>query len=422
MAADLSRRALLGLAGAGAVAAGVGAVGAARAVSDATTPDAAEFYGAHQAGIASPAQAHLIFSAFDVVTDQVAQLTALLREWTAISAGLTQGRSVGGTGAFDGPPTAPPDDNGEAELLPPSNLTITVGFGASLFSGDGRDRFGIGNRLPGQLDPLPRFPLDALDENRSDGDIGVQVCADDPQVAMHAMRALKRAAFGTCVQRWSQAGFLPRPPGGSTPRNLFGFKDGTANVTSEADRAAHVWATGDPDWMDGGSYLVARRIAMTIEVWDRTSLLEQEAIVGRRKGDGAPLSGGVEFTEPDFDATRSDAPPALPAEPADSTVERLIPDAAHIRLAHPSRHGGRRMLRRGYNYQDGIDSLGRWDAGLFFLAYSRDPRTHVVPAMLELARHDVMNEYIRHTASAVFAFPPGVRGDGDWFGSGLFAG
>ncbi|HEX5018312.1 MAG TPA: iron uptake transporter deferrochelatase/peroxidase subunit [Actinomycetes bacterium] len=403
----LSRRALFGLAGAGAVAAGVGGVGVARAVSDASASDTVAFYGEHQAGIATAQQTHVLFSAFDVVTRDVGALTALLQGWTQLAAALTQGEPVGDGGAFGGLPTAPPEDNGEAELLSTANLTITVGFGRTLFVRDDADRFGLESQLPDELQPIPSLPFDALDAARSDGDIALQVCADDPQVAMHAMRVLKREAIGVCTQRWTQSGFLSRPTDGSTPRNLFGFKDGTANVRTPTELNEHVWADGAPEWMNGGSYLVARRIAMTIEVWDRTSLVEQETIVGRRKGTGAPLSGGAEFTDPNFEHTASDG-------------QRSIAKVAHVRLAHPSRHDGRRMLRRGFNYEDGVDQLGRWDAGLFFLAYSKDPRSHVIPAMTDLARHDVMNEYIRHTASAAFAMPPGVQGSDDWWGRALF--
>jgi deferrochelatase/peroxidase EfeB len=405
----LSRRALLGLAGAGAVAAGVGSVGVARAVSDEAASDSVEFYGAHQAGIATPQQSHLLFSGFDVITNDVVQLTTLLQQWTLMAEALTRGRAVGDTGAFNGSPAAPPDDNGEATLLPISRLTITVGFGRSLFVTDkGVDRFGVGAQLPDAMQPLPHLPMDVLDAARSDGDIALQICADDRQVAMHAMRMLKRASIGVCVQRWTQSGFLSRPADGSTPRNLFGFKDGTANLQTEEHLNDHVWSGANPAWIAGGSYLVARRIAMTIEVWDRTSMHEQEVIIGRSKGGGAPLSGGTEFTEPDFLHTEADR-------------TRSISDVAHIRLAHPSRHGGRRMLRRGYNYQDGVDEFGRWDAGLFFLAYSQDPRTHVVPPLLDLARHDGMNEYIRHTASGLYAMPPGVTGPTDSWGRALFA-
>jgi deferrochelatase/peroxidase EfeB len=197
----------------------------------------------------------------------------------------------------------------------------------------------------------------------------------------------------------------------ATPRNLFGFKDGTANLKAEEPDLLreHLWVQpGDgPDWMTGGSYLVTRKIRMIIETWDRTSLREQEAIVGRTKGSGAPLSGGGEFDEPDF---------ALQSE-----GEPVIPEVAHVRLAHPSTNNGARMLRRGYNFVDGSDGLGRLNAGLFFIAYQRDPRTAFVPVQQQLARHDVMNEYLRHVSSGLFAVPPGVTGGDDFWGAALLA-
>ena len=90
-------------------------------------------------------------------------------------------------------------------------------------------------------------------------------------------------------------------------------------------------------------------------------------------------------------------------------------------LAHPSRYEGVRMLRRGYNFVDGSDPLGRLEAGLFFLAYQRDIRTAFLPVQAELARNDALSEYIRHVGSAVFAIPPGVTGEGQYLGQSLFA-
>ena len=228
----------------------------------------------------------------------------------------------------------------------------------------------------------------------------MQTCSDDPQVAVHAVRNLTRIAAGRAAIRWAQLGFgkaSSTEPAGPTPRNLFGFKDGTANI-SGTDTAAlkeHVWAqpSDGPTWMTGGTYLVARRIRMLIETWDRTSLDEQEAIIGRSKGVGAPLGQGRERARVTPDA---------------------LPTTSHVRLAHPSLHGGARLLRRGYNFVDGSDGLGHLDAGLFFLAYQRDPRTQFVPIQHELARHEAMNEYLRHTGSALFAVPPGVDSSGWW--------
>ena len=195
-----------------------------------------------------------------------------------------------------------------------------------------------------------------------------------------------------------------------TPRNLFGFKDGTANLRAEDTAAINesVWVgdNDDPAWMTGGSYLVARKIRMTIETWDRTSLREQETLVGRTKGEGAPLSGGTEFTQPDFTVLgRADAP--------------LIDKNSHLRLAHPSMNEGASLLRRGYNFVDGNDELGRLNAGLFFISFQRDARKQFVPIQLNLARHDGLNEYLRHVGSAIFAVPPGAK-EGRPIGATLF--
>lgn len=373
------------------------------------------FRGAHQAGIVTPAQDRLHFAAFDVTTDSREELVALLKEWTIAAERMTRGQETTETGAVGGPVNLPPDDTGEALGLPASRLTITFGFGPGLFrDGSGGDRFGIADRRPEALEELPHFTADALDPARSGGDLCVQACADDPQVAVHAIRNLVRIGFGRVSVRWSQLGFgrtSSTSTAQTTPRNLFGFKDGTANVKAEETDALaeHVWAAaGDDggDWLAGGSYLVARRINMTIEVWDRQPLGDQEAFVGRTKGPGAPLSGGEEFTEPDFEM------------PGSNNLPVIAPDA-HIRLVHPAQHGGVRMLRRGYNFVDGSDALGGLDAGLFFIAFVRDPRTHFIPVQHAMASSDALMEYLKVTGSALFAVPPGV-GPGEYVGQTLF--
>jgi deferrochelatase/peroxidase EfeB len=323
----------------------------------------------------------------------------MLKAWTAAAARMTAGRTVGeGAGGLA---VAPPDDTGEALGLPASRLTLTLGFGPSLF-----DRLGLTGRRPAALAELPRFAGDRLDTARSGGDLCVQACADDPQVAVHAIRNLARIGFGTAGVRWSQLGFgktSSTTPESATPRNLMGFKDGTRNIagTDTAALDRHVWANADdgPAWMAGGTYLVARRIRMNIETWDRTALQEQEDVFGRTKLAGAPVGRSREH----------DAP----------VLEAMKPDA-HVRLAHPDSNGGSRILRRGYSFTDGTDGLGRLDAGLFFLAYQRDPRTGFVRLQRALSRQDALNEYIQHVGSALFAIPPGVRGAGDWWGRELF--
>ncbi len=242
----------------------------------------------------------------------------------------------------------------------------------------------------------------------------MQACSNDPQVAFHAVRNLARIGFGVVSLRWSQLGFgrtSSTSQAQVTARNLFGFKDGTANLKAEETDALeeHVWAqAGDgSDWMAGGSYLIARRINMHIETWDRTSLQDQEGIVGRAKGSGSPLSGGDEFADPDFAMLGAGDKPIIPLD-------------SHVRLAHPSTHGGARMLRRGYNFTDGSDGLGRIDAGLFFIAFVRDPAVQFVPVQQMLSRQDAMMEYLQHRSSAIFAVPPGVPAAGEMIGAALF--
>ncbi|MFC4011641.1 iron uptake transporter deferrochelatase/peroxidase subunit [Nonomuraea purpurea] len=416
MAARMSRRGLLGLGAAGAAAVGAGVVAANTLFDEppvahaASTADPFPFYGEHQAGIVTPSQDRLHFVSFDVTTDKRAELAELLQEWTAAAARLTQGEQAGPFGAVGGAPEAAPDDTGEALGLPASGLTLTVGFGGSLFD----DRFGLAGKRPPALADLPKFPGEQLIPEISGGDLCVQACAHDPQVAVHAIRNLARIGFGKVSVRWSQLGFgrtSSTSRAQATPRNLMGFKDGTANLKLEDTDLLReqLWAAREDGaaWMAGGSYLVTRKIRMTVETWDRTSLAEQEQIFGRNKGEGAPLHGKKEFDTLDFDAVGPDGKPAIAAD-------------AHVRLAHPSFHGNAHLLRRGYNFVDGSDGLGRLDAGLFFIAYQRDPRKQFVPVQLSLAKDDPLNEYIKHVSSGLFACPPGVRDAGDYWGRTLF--
>jgi deferrochelatase/peroxidase EfeB len=421
----VSRRRAMALAGAGVASiAGAAAAGGALvkgAVDRNESPDAlaagaVAFHGAAQAGIVTPAQDRLHFVAFDVLTKDRDALVRMLKDWTAAAARMTAGKDAGDIGATAGIPEAPPDDTGEAIGLPPSGLTLTVGFGPGLFrDATGKDRFGLAVRKPAALADLPPFPGDTIDATISGGDICVQACANDPQVAVHAIRNLARIGMGVVSVRWSQLGFgrtSSTSQNQTTPRNLFGFKDGTANLKAEEKDLLRQWLwvqPGDgPDWMTGGSYMVTRKVRMLVEPWDRTSLGEQETIIGRTKGEGAPLGLTKEFDEPDFTMVGRDGEP-------------VILKTAHVRLAHPTVNKGARLLRRGYNFVDGSDGLGRLNAGLFFIAYQRDPRTQFVPIQLNLARHDDMNEYVRHVSSALFACPPGVTGPDDFWGSALFA-
>lgn len=413
-----NRRAFLGgaLGAAGLAAAGGAGFGVARAADgDGQGPSgvpAVPFYGPHQAGIATPAQDRLAFASFDVTDPDPAALQSLLATWAAAAAQLTKGEPVG---PIETAPQAPPIDTGEAIGLGASQLTITVGFGPSLFD----ERFGLAKFRPAALTKLPAMPGDYLQADISDGDLCVQACANDPQVAFHAVRNFARLARGTAVMRWSQLGFgrtSSTSTAQATPRNLLGFKDGTNNIkTSGSDSDGtefddYVWIGGESDqsWMRGGSYLVSRRIRMLIESWDTDFLADQENVFGRYKLSGAPLTGKREFDPVDLSAKKPDGTPVIPLN-------------AHIRLASHVTNDGIRILRRGYSYTDGIDqNTGLLDAGLFFLAFCKDAHAQFVPLQRRLGQHDNLNEYIRHTSSALFAVPPGLRGAGDYYGKALF--
>ncbi len=412
----LSRRRLLGAGvGAGALAGALaGGVGV-RLVTQSEGSDASAaqpFWAAdndgHQAGIATPAQDRLHFASFDVVTNDRAELVELLRRWTYAAARMTRGYGAGPLGPTQGSLDAPPDDTGEAAGLAPSGLTITVGFGGSLFD----HRFGLTALKPAALAELPPFSVDFLDPNRSAGDLCIQACAHDPQVAVHAVRNLVRLGVGVARVRWSQLGFgrtSSTTRSQITPRNMFGFKDGTNNVKAEDTQLMreHVWvpSADGPNWIVGGTYLVARRIRMVIEAWDSTPLREQQNIFARFKGSGAPLTGtddsSREFDHIDFTARNSDG-------------ELVIVPKSHVRLASPEHNAGARLLRRGYNFTDGTDGLGRLDAGLFFISFQRDPRKQFVPIQRNLSQTDGMNEYTKHVGSALFVCPPGARAGGFW--------
>jgi deferrochelatase/peroxidase EfeB len=420
---SLSRRRLLGVAGAGAVAAGAAGVGGfaygkgsdgAQGVVEGVDQATYDFHGARQAGITTPAQDRLHFASFDVTTDSREQLVAMLKSWTEAAREMTAGSPVGK--AVVAPYDAPPADTGEAIGLSAAGLTLTFGFGPTLFEKDGKDRFGLAERQPAQLRELPHFPADNLDPARSNGDLCVQACAHDPQVAVHAIRNLARIGFGTVAMRWAQLGFGRTSSTSTkqvTARNLLGFKDGTSNIKSEERKELEkfVWVREEDDpratWLAGGSYLVARRIKMQIEPWDRTSMREQEMLIGRNREEGAPLSGGTEFTEPDFDVQGRDGP--------------LIAVDAHVRLAHPKQNNGAKMLRRGYNFTDGATTLGRLDAGLFFIAFVRNVDEQYIPMQTQLSGQDALMEYLQHTGSGLFAVPPGVQSKDGYIGEGLFA-
>ncbi len=383
--------------------------------SDGSVP----FYGPYQAGIITAAQGHLYFASFDLVTDKRSELIDLLHRWTEAAARLTAGLPVA-----DGDiPDQPPTDSGEAGGLPPSGLTLTFGFGASMFGANlsgkaSADRYGLAARRPAALIDLPRFNGDQLVPERTGGDLCIQVCADHPQVAMHAARHLARIGYGVAQLRWVQAGFGASAKPGETPRNLMGFKDGSMNpdVRDVAMMDRVVWVGSEGGWMKGGFYLVARPIRIALEHWDRMKLAFQEQVVGRNKATGAPLGQKGEF-EP------------LHLAANDAQGNSLIPENSHVRLAAPAANDGAQILRRAYSYDNGVSLIAeRWppwhqgmefDAGLMFLAWQRDPRSGFVKIFENMAKFDMMNQFVTHTGGGLFACPPGAR-RGGFIGETLF--
>jgi deferrochelatase/peroxidase EfeB len=420
-----SRRGLL--AGAGGLLAGAGVSKFARAASPETSTGAAPreiFFGEHQGGIATPQQTNSYFVAFDLVAKTRDEVTAMLQVWTEAAARMTSGetaRPLGEDLSIEG------QDGASALGLAPARLTITFGFGAGLFMKDGVDRYGLAAKRPEALVDLPKFNGDQqLQGARTGGDISVQACADDPQVAFHAVRELDRLSYGAAQIRWAQTGFLPQTPPGETPRNLMGFKDGTINpplghasTTPDAPRSFDdvVWVGEEgPDWMRGGSYVVARRIRISLEHWDRTEVDFQEQVIGRHKYSGAPIGKSSEQEPLDLDRADKDGNP-------------LIADNAHVRLGAAAVNDGAQILRRAYSYNDGVSfTAERWppwrqgmlyDAGLFFVAYQRDPRAGFIKIYGAMSKLDALNQFTTHTGGGLFACPAGV-GKGEFIGQRLF--
>jgi deferrochelatase/peroxidase EfeB len=412
-------RAAAGLAAAAST--GLGVAGVAEAVVETKTTEGAAgaiepFWGEHQGGIATPAQGHSYFAALDLATANRDDVIKMLRVWTAAAGHMAAGQTAAPIGqdlAIPGP------DTGEALGLPAARLTLTFGFGGGLFVKGGKDRYGLAAHRPPALVDLPRFNGDQLAETRTGGDLSIQACADDPQVAFHAVRQLARLAYGTAQTRWAQTGYMTQPDGGGTPRNLMGFKDGTSNPSVSDPKAMGqlVWVGNEgPEWMRGGSYVVARRIRIALEHWDRMKVAFQEQTFGRHKYSGAPLGGKVEFDPLDLNANDQDGNP-------------VIPESAHVRLAAAATNGGAQILRRPYSYNDGLDfTAERWppwrqgmeyDAGLFFICYQRDPRTGFIKIFENMAKFDMLNQFATHTGGGLFACPGGIA-KGEFIGQGLF--
>ncbi|MEV0554364.1 iron uptake transporter deferrochelatase/peroxidase subunit [Streptomyces sp. NPDC050597] len=403
----ISRRRLLGTAGATGLALGAagGAAGYAAAPSADRTAllsslgaDEVMFHGKHQPGITTALQARGHLVAFDLAAGAGRkEAVALLRRWSTTAQRLMAGEASASA------------DTDVARDSGPSSLTVTFGFGHSFFA-----RTGLEKQRPIALDPLPDFSSDHLDKARSNGDLWVQIGSNDALVAFHALRAIQQDAGRAAKVRWQMNGFNRSPGATSQPmtaRNLMGQIDGTRNPKPsepDFDRRIFVPDAGDPSWMTGGSYAVVRRIRMLLDDWEQLSLKAQEDVIGRRKATGAPLSGGTETTEMDLEKTDADG-------------GLVVPINAHSRITRPDENGGAAMLRRPFSFHDGIDSDGVPDAGLLFVCWQADPLRGFVPVQRKLDRGDALSTFIRHESSGLFAVPGGAA-EGEYVGQKLLEG
>lgn len=365
----------------------------AKADKDAIIP----FYGPHQSGVAVAQQKYSYLASFDLATASRSQVIQLLKDWTKLSELFTAGNweQTYSTNLL------PPDDTGEAVGLSANNLTITFGFGPSFFLKDGVDRFGIAGNRPRHLKVIPHMPHDNLDETISNGDLCIQVCCDNQQVAFHAIRNFMNKGLRSASIRWLQSGFIDGR-NGETPRNLFGFKDGTANRDPKKSGSGFdsvVWAGQDePNWMQGGTYLTYRKISMFLEIWDRSSLQDQEDTFGRKKQSGAPY-GKVHEN--------------------DSVAPGKLPAASHVGLLART---GKEIVRKSYSFTDGIDpNTGSLQSGLLFISFQKNPDDSFIPMLRLLSSKDALNEYTQHVASAMFACPRGIK-KGEYIAQSLFEG
>ncbi len=362
------------------------------------------FDGAHQAGILTKQPAQATVAVFDSFAPDRATLAQALQVLSQRARELTVGGAVPIL-EYD----APPADSGIlGPVNAPDNLTVTIGFGASLFD----DRYGLASRRPRELTQMPVFAVDQLDPAQSHGDVLVQICANQRDTVVHTLRELVRAVRGSLQLRWTIDGFQGAPRGptpNNSPRNLFAFRDGTANPdTSDSKQMDQlIWAAaGEPAWAAGGTYVIVRIIRMHVEFWDRVGLQEQQNMIGRVRSTGAPLGGTEEFEDPRYDL--------------DPGGER-IPLTAHIRLANPRTQAtaDQLMIRRGFNYARGYDAAGQLDQGLLFIAFNQSPERQFVTVQTRLLS-EPMIDYITPVGGGYFFAPPAARGEDDWVGSGLF--
>ena len=352
------------------------------------------FYGEHQSGIATPVQKNVYFAVLDLHSTDREEIKQMFKDWTDYSEKLMKGELVAPELANH---LVPPLDTGETVGLNPYRLTITFGISPSFL-----DKLKLDNKKMEEFKDLPHFPRDQIKDKYKGGDICIQACADDAQVAFHAVRNLVRKGRALITSKWTQAGFLPIGNGKETPRNLFGFKDGTENPKNDNDFKNVVWYDKD-NWLKNGTFLIVRRIQMHLETWDRTNLQEQENTFGRYKESGAPFGETDEFATIDINKKGPDGKPVIPID-------------SHVYLA---KKADVKIARRAFSYSNGIDEVsGQFDAGLLFICFQKHP-DQFIKIQNSLGNEDKLNEYITHIGTGIFACFGGIK-KGEYIGQKLF--
>ena len=368
--------------------------------------DRQPFHGIHQAGITSSRPPAGLVVAFDVLARKRSDLQRLMRILTERIAFLMEGGAAP-MGELDFPP---PDSGLLGPVVSPDNLTMTVAVGASLFD----DRFGLAGVKPARLTTMHQFPNDALEADRCHGDLLLQICSNTAETNIHALRDVVKHTPDLLMVRWQQDGFVPAPrePGErkEAPRNMLGFKDGTANPDSSdaalMDRI--VWArqgANEQDWAAGGTYQVVRIIRNFVERWDRTRLVEQQTIIGRDKYSGAPLTMKAERDVPQY---------------ADDPKGNKIPLDAHIRLANPrtAATDANLILRRPFNFSRGVTKAGQLDMGLLFICFQADLDAGFIAVQNRL-NGEPLEEYIKPVGGGYFFALPGVPDQRSYLGQSM---